>query len=687
MIIKSLLLLLIIIVVVKVTIFAQNQDTLMFTDSIVVYGNLSTKSGVEINSIDFAKLSNLSTVNYDPLSALSIIGASYQSDFNVVPLLEGADFQEQDFVIENIPAAFPVNLLGFQSGLNSLLFSNITLQREQLSRNFGKPITLNAGIRKQDNNTSFVSKISNLKTENLLSIPFTEISGKLTLGYNRSLFESMIPIYDMIVGNNDFQFQSFPFYEGFQSVATLDFNHLKFTQLLMYNNDKGKARINTKDFDFGSNSLSVGSKLNFDYDNLESTITFYYLKGRNNIDYSFNENSKRIVGDAYLDNINTGIDIYTKIIVGENENINISAGYKYDEGKSTNESNYRYSGNKITANYSINNYELALGYQRFLLKNIFFNIHSGMTYSFPRKVGFLSQLDFMLSLEQDFNINLMLGYKSNYTPDNSIFYTFQNSILDPVSTNTLYFIDRSDLPIKPLSYLDLSLYISKKFENKIFVSDLQLKFFYRALDNLLFSNTYPLEATYYNTDFSFNQDYEARKYGIKLIITQFLPSLFLKNIIGISLIKSININSNKNLSHNALNYNPFTVTNVIDWQFGDFNLSSFMIFKIGRYIFSKSLDKYYSYLDSSYAYSLKTNLEEQKNLNSQFRTDLALKYLVIKGQFNLDIGLTIINIFNSEFESNRLFEIDSEAQSVREKSEFINLPRFFIVTFNAKYQF
>ncbi len=101
--------LLLIILIIKGIIFAQDQATLELADSVVVYGNLISETGVDVSAIDVTRLSNLSVVNYDLLSALSLIGASYQSDFNVVPLLEGADFQEQEFLFDAhrlIPALF-----------------------------------------------------------------------------------------------------------------------------------------------------------------------------------------------------------------------------------------------------------------------------------------------------------------------------------------------------------------------------------------------------------------------------------------------------------------------------------------------------------------------------------------------------------------------------------------------------
>lgn len=665
---------------------AQDQATLELADSVIVYGNLTSETSVDVGGIDITRLSNLSTVNYDLLSSLSLIGASYQSDFNVVPLLEGADFQEQEFLIEDIPSSFPINLLGIQSGLNSLLFSSLNVERNLAGKSFKKPISLNAGIRNFDNiNPFFASKISNLRTENLLSIPLYNISSNIILGYSRSLLESMKPIYDNFVKNKDFDFKSFPFYEGFQSIVTTNFNNIKMTQLLMTNYDKGKTRINSKDFNFNSKSLALGSKIEVKYEKSVSVLTLHYLGGKNDIDYSFDESSRKVLGAANLSNLNTGVNLNTKISINDLENVLMNIGYKYDEGYSINESNYYSHIEKVSAKYNLHNYELALGYERILSKKTFLSIISGMTYSSFEKVGLLTNLDFLLDIQQNLDFNLVIDYKSNYIPTNAIFYTFQNSIWDPASTNTLYFIDQKNLPLKPLRFFSISAYLRNKFINNLFISDLQLKVFYRQLDNLIFSNNYPLEATYYNTDFTFNQDYDAQKYGAILTYSQYFQVISLKNRISVAFTKSLNMNSKMNLVHNALNYNPLAITNVINWGLGDLSFSSYMIFKLGRYIFNKSRDEYYSYSDSSIAYSVTTDLSRQKNLNSQIRFDLTVNYLIFSEPLRLDVGLSVINVFNSMFESNRLFYFNPNNLDVTEKSEFTNLPRFFIININLNY--
>ena len=128
--------------------FAQDQTTFELPDSVVVYGSATSKVSGNNNSIDINQLSNLSIVNYDLFSSLNLIGANYQNDFNVIPLLEGADFQEQEFLIESIPSLYPINLLGIQSGLNSLLFSTLSLERNPSNGCFNKPISLNANVKK-----------------------------------------------------------------------------------------------------------------------------------------------------------------------------------------------------------------------------------------------------------------------------------------------------------------------------------------------------------------------------------------------------------------------------------------------------------------------------------------------------------------------------------------------------------
>ena len=112
-----------------------------------------------------------------------------------------------------------------------------------------------------------------------------------------------------------------------------------------------------------------------------------------------------------------------------------------------------------------------------------------------------------------------------------------------------------------------------------------------------------------------------------------------------------------------------------------------MIYKLGRYIFNKSLEEYYSFSDSSSAYSLKTDFSQQKNLNPQFRFDITFNYLLLREPLGLDVGFSVINFFNSAFESNRLFYFDPKSLDIVEKSEFTNLPRFFIININLNYTF
>ena len=161
----------------------------------------------------------------------------------------------------------------------------------------------------------------------------------------------------------------------------------------------------------------------------------------------------------------------------------------------------------------------------------------------------------------------MIGFlKSKYQGISAIIYTFQNSIWDPSSLNTLYFIDQKDLPIKPIRFFNITAYLKNKFITNLFISDLQLKVFYRHIENLIFSNNYPLEANYYNTDFSFNQDYDAHKYGAIVSYSQYFPNIDLTNRIAVSLTKSLNINTKMNIVHNALNYNPIAITDIINWR-------------------------------------------------------------------------------------------------------------------------
>lgn len=678
----------ILVLIIAGILFAQDQTTFELPDSVVVYGSTTSDLVVDNTTIDISSLSNLSLVNYDLFSSLSLIGANYQNDFNVIPLLEGADFQEQEFLIESLPSSYPINLLGIQSGLNSLLFSTLSLEKNLTDRCFNKSISLNAYIRKFDNaNPLIATRISNLRTESLVSIPLSGISSNFVLGYSRSLLESMKPFYNTFIKSRDFGFQSFPFYEGFQSILTTNFNKVKMIHLLMTNYDKGKTRINSKDFNFTSRSLSIGSKVEFEYEKSLNILSFHYLKGKNDIDYSFDESSRRVLGAANLENLNTGVELNTQISLNNFEKLLFNMGFQYDEANSINESTFYGISENTIAKYNLNNYEFALGYQKMLLDRVFIGTLAGVTYGSHNKVGFFTNLDFLLNIQQNLDFNIVVTHRSNYIPTNAIFYTFQNSIWDPASVNTLYFIDQSKLPIQPIQNFNIAAYLNKKFISNFFNSDIQVKLFYRKVNNLIFSSNYPLESTYYNTDFSFDQDYDAQKYGVIVSLSQNFYTISLLNRISVALMKSLNMNSKNNLEHKALNYNPLVITDVITWSWDNFNVSSYMMFKFGRYFFPKILDEYFSYSDSSFAYSLKTDFSKQENLDSQFRLDISLNYLILPKPVKLDIGLSFINVFNSKFESNRIYYFDSKNIDVVNRSEFTSLPRFFIINLNMSYSF
>jgi hypothetical protein len=605
----------------------------------------------------------------------------------LLPNIEAADFQEQNFLIESIPMMFPIQLLGVQSGLNSLLFSTIEVENDAMDGNFRKPITLNSGLRRfKSTDPVLASRISNLHTENIFSIPLSSLKSEIILGYDRSLLESMKPIYSDFVKNQNFNFRSFPFYEGFQSVVITEFENVKLTNLLMMNSDRGVTKINAREFDFNSKSLSIGSKLEVKNGKINNTIKLYYLRGDNHIDYKFNESINRITGKANLSNLNSGLELKTKLTLNQLESIIFNLGYKYDEGSSRNQSIHKYNSDQVDANYNLNNYELVFGYQRILSANTLLTISAGLNTNSSMKIGDLFCINYFQSINDVFDFNLILEYKSNYLPTNSIFYTFQNSIWDPTSVNTLYFIDISNLPVEPIKNCDVVAFVEKKLMDSWIRTSVQLKSFYRIANNLIFSNNYPLESTYYNSDFSFNQNYNSKKYGVILSISNNFPHISLTNQTSVAIMESMNINEQNGLSHLALNYNPFTISNIMSWNWGNLSVAPLLIYKLGRFIFDKNLDTYYSYSDSSIAYSVKTDLQSQKRLNPQLRFDISVNYLLFDNPIKLDIGLSLINIFNNQFESNRIYSFNENNHSIEIKSEFTNLPRFLILSLNLFYE-
>ncbi len=663
---------------------AQDTAIIPLRDSVIVYGNTVPESGTDLSTVNLNKLANLSLVVYDPLSSLSLLNASYISDFNVLPLLDGADYQEQEFLIDGVPSLFPVSLLGIQSGLNTLLFTSINTKRSLSSYCFRKPVVLNAELNRfQGKEITAAANLSNLRTDNLLFLPLNNLNSKLILGYNRSLLESMKPVYKNII-NNSYNFPAFPVYEGVQAFLSTHTNNFLIDNLLMINKDKGTAIISGKDFNFKSNAFSYASKIGWNSTASVNTLTFYYLNAKNNIDYRFNQQQGKVSGFAGLGIITGGADINSKIRLGEAGSLLLNGGYKYESGNSANESSLN-SVDKTTAYYRMHSYELVAGYERLISREFMISSSTGISSGSYQKTGFSYNLDVLLNPRADLSCNLVFDYRSSFIPSNTVFYTFQNSIWDPASTNTLYFIDQNDLPIKPVKTLSISAGISKKDQYEAASSEIQLHLFYRQAANLLFSANYPLEVTYYNTDFRFNQDYDAVKYGASIVYSLSFPKLSLTNRISAAFTDCMNSDKENNISHHALNYNPVILSDLVSWQRGNFSIMSYISFRMGRYIFTRDLKQYYS--DSSYAYYISTDLTQQENLSPQLRMDLSADYLLLPAPVNLRFGLSILNVFNTSFESNRIYNFNAENLSLEEKSEYINLPRFFILSINIKYEF
>ena len=57
-------------------------------------------------------------------------------------------------------------------------------------------------------------------------------------------------------------------------------------------------------------------------------------------------------------------------------------------------------------------------------------------------------------------------------------------------------------------------------------------------------------------------------------------------------------------------------------------------------------------------------------------------YKLIQGNFNLNLGLSVLNVFDHQNESNRKFDLELPAVKLDTKSDYYNLPRFLIFEIN-----
>jgi len=234
------------------------------------------------------------------------------------------------------------------------------------------------------------------------------------------------------------------------------------------------------------------------------------------------------------------------------------------------------------------------------------------------------------------------------------------------------------LPLRPIYCLNSSINISKDISNSFFETNVSAKLFLRKLKNLVYANNYPNEVTIYNSDFEFNQDFDGLRYGLSFLLENEIKSLSVKNLIAVNLCKSINRNNKDDTQFYTLNYNPLTITNLVQYQFSNFYMNVLFVYSSGRYMFDKKISSDYSSVDSTVNNSVSTDFTNQLNLKPYYSIDISFLYKVAYSDFDINVSFTFLNIFNHKNESRRIFALDAFNKTLTERSEYYNFPRFFI---------
>jgi len=659
---------------------SQVKEIYQLKDTILVVGEKYTDD-VSQQKVNIEEYHSSGLANYDLMSALRIIGINAAFDFNTIPYMEGADFQEQQFFINNIPVPFQSRLIGMQSGLNSLLFSQISLLETHSLNGYSKPIRLELKTNKIDTSQiHFNSKINILHFENTISLPVNFFNGGITVGYNRSLLETIKPFLGSSINNkNDFEYKKFPFFQSFQMLAELKFSNLIIKPIFIYSEDIGNFGINTKGFNFNSYQLNYGAEIQADLGKVRNSTQFYSNVGKNNIDYRFPENKGVYVhGKANLSFEEFGLNSNIEYSIKPSHSFILSLGYKHQKTNSANEVSITNNENSIKASYLSDVFESIIYYQNLLSDKLLSTLHIGLNsfrfYNIHPFLGF----DIAYYNPILFNARFQISYESFQEPINPVFYSFQNALWDPSSASSIFFVDDNKLPLRPIYCLNSSINISKDISNSFFETNVSAKLFLRKLKNLVYTNNYPNEVTIYNSDFEFNQDFDGLRYGLSFLLENEIKSLSVKNLIAVNLCKSINRNNKDDTQFYTLNYNPLTITNLVQYQFSNFYMNVLFVYSSGRYMFDKKISSDYSSVDSTVNNSVSTDFTNQLNLKPYYSIDISFLYKVAYSDFDINVSFTFLNIFNHKNESRRIFALDAFNKTLTERSEYYNFPRFFI---------
>ena len=663
-------------------VYAQLKDTYELTDSVIVVGERNSDDNLSQQQINVKGIQSTGFTNYDLLEYLKIIGINSTIDFNTLPYVEGADFNEQQFFINNIPIPFQSRLIGLQSGLNSLLFSQISLIEAHSINNFSKPIKLEATTNDIDTSHILVkSNINFLHLENVVSIPMKSINSSFVFGYNRSFLESVRPFISDVSNKSNFNFNQFPFFQSFQFLASYKTPTLSIKPLFIYSEDNGIVGISNKKFNFDSKQYNFGTDIEFGDRKIMQTFQLFSNAGKNRVDYKFAEaENENITGLTNLSFLDYGIISNTIYNTKPTQKLKLSVLYKFQNSKSDNLVSFE---NKFqSASFASNYLSGKIYFINIFSDKIISTLYGGLSTNQLDQVNPSFGLDLSYYNPDLFDTRFQINYDTDQDPTNPVFFSFQNTVWNPSSSSGLFFVDEKSLPLKPIHFVNASLHLVKRIKSQFLESDLSVKFFLRYLTNLIYADNYPAELTIYNSDLGFNQDYSGTRYGVSFLFKNYVKSLSLANISSITLTQSINYDNREGSKFNSLNYNPIIFTNLTQYNINKLYINFFFIYTSGRYLFSRQIESYYSSINTNYNYSVSTDYSKQFQLNPYYRFDISLLYKIIQGNFNLNLGLSLLNVFDHQNESNRNFNIDLSQAKLNSKSDYFNLPRFLIFEIN-----
>ncbi len=665
---------------------SQVNENYKLEDTVVIVSKNRIDDNINQQKINLEDFHSFGSTHYDLMNYLRIIGTNSALDFDVVPSIEGADIQEEQFFINDIPVPFQSRLLGLQSGLNSLLYSQMSIVETQSLNGYEKPIKLKLKTNSMDTSQIYVlSNVNNLHLENALYLPLNTFNGWITIGYNRSLLETIEPFLGRAINGNSFEYKKFPFFQGFQVLGEFIMNNVVIKPTVIYSDDIGTFDLNTNLFNFNSHQFNYGVDIKTELNKIKNSTQIYSNAGKNNIDYSFVEtNDTGVNGNANLYFEEFGFHNNLEYLINSNNTLALSLGYRYQNTYSKNEVSPAYNQGNKTASYLSDFYECSLYYQRLISDRLMTTVHVGLnSFKFANPCS-SSGLDINYSDPKLIDARFQMSYESSQEPVNPVFFTFQNTIWDPSSSSSLFFIDNSNLPLKPIKYFNTSLNLRKQISVSYLETDMSVKLFLRKLKNLIYANNYPDEVTIYNTDLKFNQDFNGTRYGLSFLIENDIKLIALKNLTSVSLCKSINQNYTDGLIFYALNYCPQTITNLTQYQFGNYFINVTFVYSTGRYYFNKKIISYYSPNDPTVTDSISIDFTKQLNLNPYYRMDISFLYKVIYNNREFNLGISCLNIFDHKNESDRYFSLDSATKSLTETSEYFNFPRFLILEIGIK---